>query len=301
MSKKSLFILLSLLVIVVAVIALSRRQESRKGVPAVVPVAQELKALSVSEVSEVEIKQGEETVKLEKQEGRWSVNGKRVDADQVEQALKSLLEAEYTGPVARARENFDKLEVGDKGLAVTFKAGEKSIELRIGKSGPTYDSSYVRLEGSDETYLASKSLRYLFEARPDFWQSKKIVDIDPIQVSRIVIREGSGEKKLYQKEGDTWTVVTGSTSMTTDEAMVKSILNAAHPLTASGLVSEEQDISAFEKEKARATTYALFDAAGKQLAAVVLLKREGEWWARAEGDDQIYRVPQYTVEALKVE
>jgi len=81
--------------------------------------------------------------------------------------------ASFTGPVARASANHDRLGVGADGLYVAVVQGDERRSFVIGNGGPTFDSSYVRQEGEDAVFLANVNLGFTFYPDVASWEKKE--------------------------------------------------------------------------------------------------------------------------------
>jgi hypothetical protein len=171
MSKKTLLILLVLIAILAVVWGVkgwaSRRQGGTKALS-----IETLHAIDPTSVNEIEISKGEEKVFLKREGEAWKVGEKEADAEKIRKALEAVKGASFTGPVARAKENHDKLGVGEQGEKVLVRQGDASFEFHIGNGGPTYESSYVRRIGEDEVFLADVNLGFQFSTATSTWEKK---------------------------------------------------------------------------------------------------------------------------------
>jgi len=303
MNSKTLLILAGLVVIVVGAWIIPKRlrqNESKRGMENA--FARAVSVFPFDEVNGMTVRQGETTVTMAKKDGQWiTEQGKKVDNAQVMSALEKVKGSIYTGPVSRAKENADKLGVGDAGTQVAMTSGGTVFTFVIGNTGPSYTTNYVRLDGSDETYLAAASLNQYFVANNDHWQSRDIVTIDPAQVHAIRIAKGSVKVADYTREGAQWSTTIGGTSTTTDDAAMQPLLALFNPLRASGFINDEEDMKTFEDGLKDAHHIVVYGEEDRLLADIILQKQDTEWWGRLEGDDQIYRLAAYTLEPLKID
>ncbi len=300
MSNKTIIILAAVLCLIIGGIAGTRWYESRARARLPdTPLKKAFMSMDFDQVERFKIVRGDTHTALTRDSSsrEWQVGEKKADAEKVYAAWEAMRTVSFTGPVSKMEENFEKLGVGNDGMKVELP----DAVFFLGASGPTYNSNYIRLDGSNDTYLSDKNLTAYFGADVDFWQSRTVADIDPAQVKKLVYQQGGKDKKTYLNEEGAWRMLISATSTTTEDGLMKGILDRLHPLTASGFVNDEKDIQTFEKGQSKGTVLSVFGMDDAVRARIALVKQENEWWARAEGDGQIYRLPQYTVDALKVE
>ncbi len=163
----------------------------------------------------------------------------RADAERVAEALQKIADVSVGAAVSRKRESRNKLGVGAVALQVQAKnsAGKVVAYLYIGKSGPDFFSNYVRVDGSDEVYLAGGRLRGAFPTMVSDWRDKKVWRLDPAEISSI---------KLTRKE-DGFTLAktaTGAWELTAPE--VSEQKGAIDQDKVSGWITRWNEITATE-------------------------------------------------------
>ncbi|MEW6610548.1 MAG: DUF4340 domain-containing protein [Patescibacteria group bacterium] len=289
MGKKALYILLFLVVALALMIGgitwWNKREGKGRGAHAVV---QALQRVDFARVNTIEIKKGGDDLTIVQEGGLWRVEGKRADAKKVREALDALRTSSFQGPLSRKPENIERLGVGGEGLSVSLGGDATHFSFIVGKRGPVFESSYVRLESSDEVFLANTDLPQVFPVTADVWRSKTIVDIDPVTVAAVEYRTRGELAKTYRKEGETWQVIIGATSTTTDSTTVKKLLDVMHLLKASGFVDGEKERDAFERERVQGVSVTVLNSSGAAVGEMIFLKKKDIWWVRAKGDDQVY-------------
>lgn len=174
MSRKTLLFLALIILVLALIIGGMRWWKGRVGRNGNAnKVSETLERIDPSQVAQIVIKQGESSLSLSQQEGVWRVDGKRADAAMVKKALDTLRTSAYEGPISRNPENYERLGVREEALLVTINEADNAPRaVRIGKSGPTYNSSYVKIEGNDEVYLANANLSLVFPLLVDSWRDK---------------------------------------------------------------------------------------------------------------------------------
>jgi len=168
-------------------------------------------------VTAIVITDGESDVRLEKQDGIWTVGnanalakpesildaaaadtasvhdnaaadaseGRFYPADSalVQVAIEKLISLKKSELISENPANQPSFEVDSaSGMSVEIYVTGKSAPagvLRIGKSGPAWNSNYVRLMGSDDVYLISGGLRYVLFTDIEQWRKKPEPEPEP--------------------------------------------------------------------------------------------------------------------------
>jgi Domain of unknown function (DUF4340) len=162
-----------------------------------------------SQVTSVEIKQGEEAAVLERKGGTWTLksrDGYPADPVKVRTLLVGLAEADLIEGKTRRADRYGVLELedpADKGaksrLVRLLGANGKVIgEVVVGKKrvemlGTGKGSTYVRRPGDPQTWLASAELDASVAAKD--WIKTSVLTLDAANISRVTV-EIPGEEPL---------------------------------------------------------------------------------------------------------
>ncbi|NPA48562.1 MAG: DUF4340 domain-containing protein [Thermodesulfobacteria bacterium] len=169
MSKRAL-VLVSIFFVFSVIFYLSVTRESHEGAENVLrPLGNE----DLKEATRIEIYQGSRRngLVLVKEGNRWVIlSDYRKPASErlVEKFLETF--ANLSGEErARGKKYFDRFGVGEKeGLHVVFKKdGQVLSHFVVGKRGPRWESSFVRLEGQDNIYLVPVNLLALVDIQTE--------------------------------------------------------------------------------------------------------------------------------------
>ncbi len=154
----------------------------------------------------------EESILLEKQSGGWAVPAEKnypADPEGVRELLDFLTSVRAASKVS---ENPDKraiYEVDASGLAVRVSGAEDAVlaHLVVGKMGPDFLSTYLRLEGSDAVYLIDQSLRRLFvRPGPRQWRDKAVFRLAAPDITRLKWTREGKTVALEADAGGSWTM-----------------------------------------------------------------------------------------------
>ena len=165
---------------------------------------------SIKDVAQVEIRQGDNSVVLEKSGGIWGVKnrgGYPVDVAKVRTLLVALGEAELVESKTSRADRYALLELEDPAeksaksrlLKLTNAKGNPIAEVVLGKKRAESISTgkpggtYVRRPGNPQTYLANAELDTSLTFKD--WLKTSVLALDAAKISRISI-EIPGEQAL---------------------------------------------------------------------------------------------------------
>ena len=220
MKNKKLILGISAIVIIAGIFIVSEKLASVK------PPEHRLKFFPEIEerhVTAIVINDGESDVRLEKQNGTWTVGNANAlanpgsildaaaaaaddtaaaaqenaaataneggfypaDSALVQVAIEKILSLKKTELISENPANQASFEVDSaSGMSVEIYVTGKSAPagvLRIGKSGPAWNSNYVRLMGSDAVYVINGGLKYSLFTDIEQWRKK----IEPESVESV--------------------------------------------------------------------------------------------------------------------
>lgn len=231
-----------------------------------------LEAVSADRVESVRFAAPADTVRLERSDGGWTVNGRPADSATVRGFWSELEDARPEGPVARNPENHERMGVTDDGAVhVLFRLeGGEERELLVGSSGPAYPSAYVRIPDEDVVHLLHGEIRGAVERDADGWRDRTVARVDTSRVRRLEI-DREGETYVVERDGSGWTV----DGEPADSAAVRRLVGGLASIRASGF---PPDTATLEAPSHRLV---VTDAAGDTLLSLALLREEDAFRARA--------------------
>lgn len=121
----------------------------------------------------ISVSTGEESVSLSLEGGLWYVGDEKAAADdsKVEELSDALSQIKTLGTVSRSSAQSELERYGLADVAtITVTAGSNGKTVRtvvIGKDASSSSTSYIQLDGSSETLLATGSLRSTFSVKAD--------------------------------------------------------------------------------------------------------------------------------------
>lgn len=294
MSEKALKwavgVLAGLVIVYAAVLLLrSRGGGGSEGVA----LAKALEGLSADEVRSVSIVGPSDTIDLEASDSTWTVNGFTTEKNAVDRFWSAVGDARVGGLIASNPANHRRLGVAeDSTWSVTFhRASGGDVRVLLGKSGPSYTSSYARLPDEDEVYLLEGGLRGAAGRRIDDWRDRTIATVDTASVARVVIGRGGASATLSRGQGEEggW-LVDGAQA---DSTVVRNLLQELSSIEATGFAAPDDPFDGSDQRSLVAE-----DAEGDTLAAVEIRIEDSEALARAAGNPVLFRLSTFRADRI---
>lgn len=163
--------------------------------------------------------------------------------------------------------------------------------LVVGDVGPRYGTTYVRVPGKDDVYLAEGNLRTGMASRAvTEWRNERVARVDTASVRRIEVTGGNSSYALVRSDS-AWSVKGAAKA---DADVVGSLLSQLSDLRADALLGKVDSVAPLP-EFASVT---VLGAAADTLAVLHFGRGSGDHWARARGDSVTYRVPGLKVDEV---
>lgn len=257
-------------------------------------------AITVQDIDKVEVIQNGTTTVLEHQGDIWKVASQNnFEADQ--DAVKSLVEESLNlNKYIIASENKEKSEIfevnEEKGVNIKlYSKGEEKGNFYVGKAGPDFDSTYVRLANEEIVYLSKGYVRYYFDK--DDWRDLTIYDFESTDISKIALKYRNISENIFiEKKDDKWQM-TQPEIKEADKDKTELILN-----TLAHLKAKDVEYAKTHKEAGFATAPLVIrleqtDGGRKNLLIGGKID-EDKYYAKKEEDDTIYIINKSTVDGL---
>ena len=162
-------------------------------------------SLDPSKVREIRISTGVNQFDIKRTGNGWQLSTKpkdRADAAMVEELLKSAAEMKYFDRIA-AREFKTSGDLSAFGLrnpkrTIQFD-GEEKLTVFLGKDAASEERFYVRTDLSRDVFLVSDELLKLAFRDPAEFRDRRLTDLSPDQVDRVIVRRNGGEIECFPR------------------------------------------------------------------------------------------------------
>jgi len=219
MKKLNTKILIIVLVVLVAVFALSRIFRS-PGLES--NLRKTLVSVDTAAVTEVKIQPARDRsseIKLFKEGKTWNVVADKqksvTDNNSVKAMLGQLLNLRTQRLASRKKEKWETYNVSDKGTHVTVYEGSKKVaDFNCGRTGFIQNGAgsfggaytYVRLSDEDEVYTVEGFLESQFNRAYNDWRNKVFLRVNKDDITKLTFKYPADSGFVVSKKNSTWFV-----------------------------------------------------------------------------------------------
>lgn len=290
MPKKKLTIIFVIIVALLGILFLSRQEVTGDGKRADLDLS---KNITPETINRITISGGETPVVLMKEGEEWTAGTRKVEPELLTRIWDTFAEVSFTGPVSKNPDNHERFEVTpETGVSVTFFQGEtEQASILIGKTGKTFEATYMRLADQDEVYESSKNLAILFPIDEQNWHDKTIVALDTAQITEIHYTSLDDTFALKKLIDDEWVMAQGDIEKKIDTAHADAALQPLTRLTGLRFLSEP-NIEVFDTTTDK-TVLEVFSN-DERLAHLELHIKESETWVHSSETGEYFAIAAFT-------
>lgn len=252
---------------------------------------------SKDNVSKVIIKDSAGERILEKKDGNWKTNDFSASEKEIEDFFNTLKTSKIESLASQNPDKHADFEAsGEKGISLTLVKDGKESKFIIGKQGLEMASFYTKKDGGNNLYLMTGSLRDKLSQTILSWRDKTVVKIGADSIKKIETVSPSSKTVIKKDDKGQWQKEVGNQeliSLTEEEA--KEILAIFDPLEATDFLNDEEKK---EFEKAKDKTSIKVTQNDEKTVSLDLLGKENEWWVKAEGKEELFKVASYKLKTI---
>jgi hypothetical protein len=175
-------------------------------------------------ITQLDIHSAKGDVTLIKQGNGWKISGEKtypVNEKMLGGVLSKFSQMSKKALISKRPEKLAEMEVDESaGVKVTVHTGDKSSVIILGKAGPTMQTCYARLDGSDEVWEISGNHRASFDRKRDDWRDKTINNYELADFQRYVLTSPEQSFTL-ELQDSIWHVKAGATEFDADSKIVE--------------------------------------------------------------------------------
>lgn len=153
-----------------------------------------------------------EDIRLGKKEGKWRLQ-EPIDYPANEEEVNALLsDLEYLELIQvfdleKPEKELEQYGLKNPRFVLRANWGEEQIELRIGSETALTNSVYVQSQkNASEVKVINRAIVDRLAQNFDNWRDRQVIEFDPNQVSKIVLRNSTKEIEIQKKE-EGWYVI----------------------------------------------------------------------------------------------
>jgi hypothetical protein len=160
------------------------------------------------------IQNGDDKIELRRQGQKWRIETPfkdQADSGAIENFLADLegwqkYDTIPAQEMAKDKNRLDEFGLSKAKLRLKLLGKEMPAEIVFGSDAAFEGKMYVRLEGTNDVFLAGESVRNDISKKPEEFRDKKLTDLTTAQVTRALLKTAAGEMEL-EKKADHWEIV----------------------------------------------------------------------------------------------
>jgi len=298
MKTKQLLAALAALVVVVAIIIVSNRVSARK------PDKDDLlffPGLKVEQIASLKVSEGPISSEIQKSGGNWvipALGNYKADTAKVNAALKGLVELERGDLVSTNVAKQRSFEVDSTtGRRITAKdaKGKVLADIRVGKNGADYRSSFVREQSLSKVYSAVITKYNYFNTDKD-WRDRSIWNLAKANVTTVKVDHDTVHFAL-KKDAKGWSFIAPAPAVA-DTAKVGRFLQSLADIKTDEWADPKVDTLADAFKKPQAGV-ALTMGDGSERVLTVGKKSGYYVLANVSGDSTVFKLAEHRLMELK--
>ena len=268
-----------LLLIAIALLLMQRPgEQSTTGAE-----GQLLVEIDSAKVDKLEINSSTGKVILEKRGIEWFLHSPieyRADQSNVNSLIGQAKNLRVKATVSSNPEKQSLFQVDSTGTIVkVYEKGSEKVSFIVGKMGPTFSETYMRLSNSNDVHLIEGSLSYTFSRPVKDWRDRTIANVPHESITNIVYQYGDTTFALSHKD-TLWMIGKDGAK----ESEVNSLLSSLSNFTADNFI----DTPPSPAPKFRTTI--LY---GGILLRFAEVKDQSKFVVQSSTSPQLFEVPQW--------
>ena len=254
--------------------------------------------LAAQDIQAITIRRGGDLIEVVRStDGEWRLEtpvDADVDTTTSTRLLTGLENLRIESLVSSRTDRYVRFQVDSAQATYIRLEGKEVVELYVGKTGPDFQSRYIRLGNDEQVYLASGVPTT--EPNLDRWKDKRLWSYPKEQISGVSASTPESKFRLLPSDSG-WTLEDGETSTLADSAKVHRYLGRLATVNADGFLLD------IDRESvADSATYTVeiqwFDGSVSRLR---MMKRGNDAAAIEDGSDDVVKFSSYRVATLAPE
>jgi hypothetical protein len=261
--------------------------------------------LDPSKVRTIRISTGVSKFEIKRSGNGWQLGAKsndRADSSLVERMLLAAAGMRYFDRIAEKEFKADS-DLRDYGLRnpkriIEFD-GDETASLFLGKDAVSEERIYVRTSDSRDVYLVSDELLKLaFRDVADF-RDRRLTDLSPDQIDRVVVRRQGGEIEL-SRDATGWQIVKPLRALA-DEQKVEDFLKQLLSQKIVEFIAEDPgDLSVYGIAEGRDEITFYAEGSARPQTLRLGTDKSGTLFGQFTARDSVYRLPPETLQLLQI-
>jgi len=224
--NRNSFILVGLLVVLVgaAYLLMQKQGEQDRSVDS----AQHFVTIDSASVDGISIQSPTNSLMLEKQSDTWYIKEPLVykaNNASVTNLIHQIIDLRVKSIASSNADKHSLFKVDSTGSLVTFfEKGKELAAFYVGKSGQSYNDTYVRKKNSDDVVLVNALLTYTMDRQVKEWRDKTIYTKPKESINEVSFQYGDTTFTLVSSDHG-WTIGKDSVKENTATSLISALSN----------------------------------------------------------------------------
>lgn len=193
-------------------------------------------------VEKIVLINNEERIELVRSGGVWLLESPikdKADGALAQQILDSLLDLRPSAVLNETKQEVEPKAFGVNKSNISLELFGQGMPARMlfGKNAAVEGQLYVRLADSNRIYVIPSDLRDLVTRKTEDFRDRTLMDLQPDQTKRMVIRSEGGEIEL-QKENERWQILKPIRARAND-GLINKLITQITKLQAKGFAADK--------------------------------------------------------------
>lgn len=292
MKSKQVLTLLAALVVLLVLAWISGFFE---GAPSTIETPQ--LSIETEDLRSITIRKGDDEVIVVRTGDGWMLRHPveaEVDTATRSRLLAGLKNLEVESLVSSRSDAYDRYQVDSSQATYLSLEGDEPVELYVGKTGPDFQSRYIRIGGDDRVFLASGVPTA--QASVDRWREKALWNYPKESITSVSVTTPESAYEL-NSAGEGWTLEHDGETSPADSAKVDRYLGRLASVRADGFLLDLQ-AAALADSVTHTVEVRRIDGS---VSGLRIQKRESDAAAIVNDSDDVIKLYSYRVTNLTPE
>jgi hypothetical protein len=194
--KKELIILAAIILVLVLYLMFRNQDKVQYQIPKIPEIAK-------NDISKIEISKREGDLLINKKDNTWRISPQEylLDKTKIDNMLEIIGDLTLDSLVSESKNYFQYDLVDDKRISIKAWNGDTLVrEFDIGKVGPSYQHTFIKLKDDYRVFLARQSFRSRFDQTVDDLRDKTVLTFEKTEILGIDITTGGKSLNLMRNE-----------------------------------------------------------------------------------------------------
>lgn len=258
-------------------------------------------ALDEDKINSITFRSDDSSFEVEREDGSWLGKNMpdyvQLDQDRIRLILKAFLNLNIDNFETDNPKNLSAYGLDKPSAEIEIFEDDNSTRILFGNKKENGDY-YIKLDSESPVYSVSEHVFFQIPEKIDEIRVRKVVDIDPMRVRGVEIKEG-GKDLSVSKIGDTWTVINDGKAQV-NAKKITDLLNEIGSLEVETFVDDNpRDLAPYGLD--RPELQITVTGPGDQKVTLLFgSKEDKKVYTKISGQDSIYKMSDVIISKIHV-